>query len=220
MLAAGIWIAWRQSRPSKAGPTPVFTRLTSDSGFSADPALSPEGKLLAFASDRSGKGNLDIWVQQVGGAAPIRVTEGARLREPAFSDGTGIAFRFEREGVVYVVPAFGGAPRRIAPLGRRPRFSADGKWIANWTGGGGAPLTARRIQRDGGRSALCAVRGARGRYGHSRLARESPRCAWQTWLVPVLVELVSGFQIFPGPHLPRCCRCNAVGAIDNGRRAV
>ena len=40
------------------------------------------------------------------------------------------------------MPAFGGAPRKIAPLGRRPRFSPDGKWIAYWAGAGGAPLTA------------------------------------------------------------------------------
>ena len=143
-LAAGVWLGWRFTRSSKAEPALVFTRLTSDSGLTTDPALSPDGKLLAYASDRSGNGNLDIWVQQVGGAAPIRVTEGAGGSQPAFSpDGTRIAFRFEREGGgVYVVPAFGGAPRKIAPLGRRPRFSPDGKWIAYWAGAGGAPLTA------------------------------------------------------------------------------
>src|SRR5262249_58735478 len=52
-----------------------MVRLTFDSGLSFYPALSPDGSLLAFASDRSGEGNLDIWVKQMaGGEPPIRLT--------------------------------------------------------------------------------------------------------------------------------------------------
>jgi Tol biopolymer transport system component len=105
--------------------------------LTAYPALSPDGKLLAYASDRASTGNLDIWMQQIGGGNPIRLTtNGADDLEPSFSpDGARIVFRSEREGGgVYVVPTLGGVEQRLASLGRRPRFSPDGKWIAYWVG--------------------------------------------------------------------------------------
>jgi Tol biopolymer transport system component len=113
-----------------------LTRVTSDSGLTAYPALSRDGKLLAYASDRAG-GIMNIWVQQVAGGEPVRVTDGpADDTEPSFSpDGTVIAFRSERDGgAIYTVPALGGTARLIAEQGRRPRFSPNGQWIAYWVG--------------------------------------------------------------------------------------
>jgi Tol biopolymer transport system component len=113
-----------------------LTRVTSDSGLTAYPALSRDGKFLVYASDRA-SGIMNIWVQQVAGGEPIRVTNGpADDTEPSFSpDGTVIVFRSERDGGgVYTVPTLGGEPRRVADQGRRPRFSPDGQWIAYWVG--------------------------------------------------------------------------------------
>lgn len=137
---AVLW--WLLSRPRPAAPQILLSRLTWDAGLTRDPALTADGKLLAYASDRGGSDNLDIWVQQVGGGESIRLTrDTADDHQPCFSpDGTAIAFRSEREGgAIYLVPALGGEARRIAPEGRNPRFSPDGKWIAYWTGhvGGG-----------------------------------------------------------------------------------
>ena len=114
-----------------------LTRLTYDSGLSTDGAISADGKLVAYASDRAGEDSLDIWVQQIPGGEPLRVTrDEADESEPAFSpDGTKIAFHSTRDGGgIYVAPTFGGEPRLIAQEGRRPQFSPDGAQLLYWTG--------------------------------------------------------------------------------------
>ncbi|MBL8291682.1 MAG: serine/threonine-protein kinase, partial [Bryobacterales bacterium] len=102
VLAAGVLltliaggVTWRMTRSTGPPAPPILTRLTNDTGLTTDPALSPDGKLLAFASDRAGADNLDIWVKQVGGSEPIRLTQSvANENEPSFSpDGTSIVYR-------------------------------------------------------------------------------------------------------------------------------
>jgi Tol biopolymer transport system component len=97
------------------------------------PALSPDGKLVTYASDRAGKGNLDIWLQQIGGGEPVQLTRHeANDYAPDFSpDGTRIVFRSDRAGGgIYVIPALGGSERLLAKEGQFPRFSPDGQWVA------------------------------------------------------------------------------------------
>jgi Tol biopolymer transport system component len=135
VVAAIIW--WPREGPATSAPTATITRLTSYSGLTTDAALSPDGTLLAYASDRGSDGTLDIWLQQIGQAEAIRLTsDAADDREPVFSpDGRRIAFRSERDGGgVYVVSTLGGTASRIAAGGRQPRFSPDGKRIAYWAG--------------------------------------------------------------------------------------
>ena len=126
------------STAEPAKPAMVLARATADDGITANPALSSDGALLAYASDRAGMDNLDIWVQQTAGSAPFQLThEAVDEIEPAFSpDGSRLAYRSERDGGgIYIVPTFGGQePRLLVPGGRRPRFSPDGNLIAYWTG--------------------------------------------------------------------------------------
>jgi Tol biopolymer transport system component len=126
---------WQQFRvPEEPGPTSI-SRFTFDSGVTLDPAISPDGKLAAYASDRAGKGNLDIWIQQFAGREPIQRTHHeADDHQPSFSpDGSRIAFRSERDGGgIYVMDALAGEERRIADEGFDPRFSPDGSQILYW----------------------------------------------------------------------------------------
>jgi tRNA A-37 threonylcarbamoyl transferase component Bud32 len=143
LVAAGavggiIWARRSGASPTAAVMARPFVRLTADAGLSTEPSISADGRLVAFASDRAGDGGLDIWVQQTSGGPPIRLTaDPTDDHQPDVSpDGGLVAFRSERDGGgVYVVPALGGEPRLLAPGGRAPRFSPDGRSLAFWTGG-------------------------------------------------------------------------------------
>ena len=109
----------------------ALTRISFGSGLELEPTWSPDGRLMAYASDRGGK--LDIWVQQVSGGEPVQVTHGAGNNwQPTWSpDGKNIAYRSEAGAGLFVIPALGsqGPGRRITSFGYRPQWSPDGTRI-------------------------------------------------------------------------------------------
>jgi serine/threonine protein kinase len=120
LAAAGAF--WWYPRPSKPAER-TLTRLTSN-GSSFSPAISPDGKMLAYVSATSGP-DPEIWVEQMGGGKAIQIThQPGGAFDPVFSpDGTHIAFD-TRDGI-YEIPALGGEPRSVAP-GFTPQYSPDG----------------------------------------------------------------------------------------------
>lgn len=132
VLAGFYLLLWtRQASQIGNQPPPTsLSRLTFDQGLQYNPTFSPDGRFLAYASNRSG--NLDIWVQLIGSGDPIQITHSpADDVFPDWSpDGNSIVFRSEREGGgLFVVPAFGGHERKISSFGYAPRWSPDGSKI-------------------------------------------------------------------------------------------
>jgi Tol biopolymer transport system component/DNA-binding winged helix-turn-helix (wHTH) protein len=133
LLAGAILFFLYRRQPSLAPSRQrVLTRLTFDEGLQFGATWSPDSRFIAYSSDRGGK--FDIWVQQISGGDPVRVTKGPGHNwQPDWSpDGNYIAYRSENgEGGLFIVPALGGEglERRIASFGYQPRWSPDGSQI-------------------------------------------------------------------------------------------
>ncbi len=129
---AAVYVA--RLKPSPALP-PSEQQITFDSGLTCSPSLSPDGKFLAYASDRGGSGNVHIWVQQLAGGEPLRLTN-APFDDfsPRFTP-DGLSILFERTGAgIFRTPALGGVEQMIAPRGLGPHCSPDGTRLVYWVG--------------------------------------------------------------------------------------
>jgi Tol biopolymer transport system component len=141
---------WKPDTAKTLTPAQHFApaaQWTREPGFNLAPAISHDGKLAAYTSDREGSGNLAIWTRPVGAGNPVRLTSGDfNDADPDFSpDDRLIAYRSERDGGgIYILPVAGGVPPKlVAKNGWRPRFSPDGKWIAFFRQSGADEAGAR-----------------------------------------------------------------------------
>jgi len=128
---------WRLGNSQPALPAGKLTRLTNGPGLSDSPAMSPDGKLVAYSSDNGMDGGRDLYVKQVAGGPPIRLTfDGLGNTNPNFSpDSSRIVFQSERNGRgIYELPALGGDARLLASRGTGPVYSPDGSQVAYWVG--------------------------------------------------------------------------------------
>jgi serine/threonine protein kinase len=133
VVAAIVYLApWIQQKFQADQPPPQrkLWQLTFDPGLQSEPSWSPDGRFIAYSSDRGG--NFDIWVQQVNGGNPVQVTKSpAHDWQPSWSpNGHSLVFRSERDGGgLFVVPALGGSERKVSSFGYRPRWSPDSSQI-------------------------------------------------------------------------------------------
>jgi Tol biopolymer transport system component len=141
----GSRLAWRQNTSDedifrlalKSGSenAPPVASLIVSTALEASPRYSPDGKRIAFVSNRSGSD--EIWVCGSDGENPIRLTSfrGPLAGSPSWSpDGKQIVFDCRPEGNadIYVVSAEGGQPRRLTTDPAEdivPSWSRDGRWI-------------------------------------------------------------------------------------------
>ncbi len=132
-LAAGFAVG--RSRTTVAPATPVSVhRLTELRGLEEAPAISPDGKSVAFTAYAGHK--RQIWVRLVSGGTTLQLTRDEADHEaPRWApDGAALLYYSppldDAQGTLWEVPALGGSPRRVASSIGGGDISHDGKRVA------------------------------------------------------------------------------------------
>jgi DNA-binding winged helix-turn-helix (wHTH) protein len=119
-------------RPEAHGllQTADFRTIVPGNTGNAAPQFSPDGKRIAFMSNRTGP--WQIWMSNEDGSNPVQVSFTDSAGTPRWSpDGQSIAFDAPVDGTTCVFVAPINRPESAHPVaeGRVPSFSRDGKYV-------------------------------------------------------------------------------------------
>ena len=191
-FAFTAFVAVRRFGGSASAPEAAmhFGAVTDFPGVQAQPSLSPDGRSVAFVSNRDGHYNL--YVGLVNGGSLVQITNDPNLKSgPSWSpDGTTIAYaQVGDSGIwdIWDVPALGGVPRRLILNAADPAWSPDSRslvyenmtdhalWLAGASGENAHRLpgtentkwldTQPRFSPDGRKIAFAARNSDGGPYG-------------------------------------------------------
>jgi serine/threonine protein kinase/tricorn protease-like protein len=128
-LVAGAFITVWARRPEPR--TITSERYLTYSGTDYSPAVSPDRKLIAFASARDGRQR--IWLKQVADGSEVALTSGGD-DFPRFSPDSSTILYIHADpgqrGELWRVPVVGGEPRKLIDDVATADFSRDGTKIA------------------------------------------------------------------------------------------
>src|ERR1700674_2711268 len=123
-IATALVLLWaardRFVRPAvkPSPPDSRVIRLTDLPGLEESPAISPDGRSVAFTADVGG--NRQVFVQLIAGGAPLQITRDTVDHEfPRWSPDSSSILYFSPavsgavQGSLWEIPALGGAPRRV-----------------------------------------------------------------------------------------------------------
>jgi Tol biopolymer transport system component len=181
-VALAIVIAFWLQRTEYFWRSPIadarFQPVTDFEGVAQDAAVSRDGHLVAFLSDRDGP--MDVWVTQVGSGEFHNMTHGSvpeifnpSIRTLGFSpDGSLVTFWVRKPGGskegdigIWAVPTLGGEPRPYLEGVAEFDWSKDGSRLAYHTPGPGDPLfVSDGNVQSGSRPILTAPAGLHGHF--------------------------------------------------------
>ena len=120
VLATGIWYSHRFARSAASAP-PSFQamqiRRLTDSGKVRCPALSPDGKMLAYVLNDNNVASIRMRNIETGSEIQVAKPTATSLDGLMFSPDGGHLFYQAGEqgrGMIYRIPVFGGSPSKVA----------------------------------------------------------------------------------------------------------
>jgi serine/threonine protein kinase len=131
LLAAGFWFIRTRRNSFAAIDVQALTQVTDWPGLDDFPAISPDGKAVAYDSDHNG--TFEIYVKALTpGAKESQLTNDSKQNfQPTWSpDGQHIAYHSKLRGGIWMIPAAGGDAKQLTEFGTHPAWSPDGKQIA------------------------------------------------------------------------------------------
>lgn len=146
LLAATLWTV-RNRKPILDNPltNATFTPLIDYEGNETDASISPDGKFVAYMSDRGGVSH--VWLDRIGVGSPIDLTPGSEdqrgpLRTVGFShDGAEVWVAGSETRRLRMLPLLGGKPRFfLNEKAVNPTWSPDGSKVAYHTSEQGDPM--------------------------------------------------------------------------------
>src|SRR5207253_6261639 len=103
--------------PRAPAPSISFRRLTDFVGLNESPAISPDGRMVAFVAMSNGRRH--VWVQLLAGGPPLRLTNDALDHtDPRWSPDSSALIYFtppadDETGTIWEVSSLGGTARPI-----------------------------------------------------------------------------------------------------------
>ncbi len=131
-MAATRLLGRRDTSSIPRGELAILSQLTSYDGTEAHGALAPDGKSFAFVSDMGG--TPDIWIRQIAGGDPVRVTNDDAVESGLVYASDAESIYFTRAGggerAIWRVGTFGGQARNVITDADSPSPSPDGRSLA------------------------------------------------------------------------------------------
>jgi Tol biopolymer transport system component len=210
-IGAGVWL----QRTEYFWRSPIadaqFHTVTDFEGVEQAAAVSRDGQLVAFLSDRDGP--MDVWLTQVGSGQFHNLTRGSApelvnpsVRSLGFTpDGSLVTFWVRKQNgssagdiSVWAVPTLGGSPKLYLEGVAEYDWSRDGSRLAYHTPGPGDPLfVTNGIRRPEDRSIFTAAAGL-----HSHFPLWSPDTAFIYFVQGSLPDKLDIWRITPGGGTP------------------
>jgi len=181
-------------QPQPAAHNITFQRITDFVGVEESPAMSPDGKIVAFVS--VGGGRRQIWIRMLAGGSPLQITHDEMDHEqPRWAPDSSSLIYFSpsqapgEQGTIGEISALGGPARLLTSAMDGGDVSHDGRRVASFQVHEGRTVLALTA-REGSGVEYLNVASDEHRFCCPRWSTDDRWIAFQTWLVDSFLELV------------------------------